>query len=163
MRWDSFPRELYTASVLMKLWECSCMIASDEHVQLTAASLVQCHFVTSHGVPQNLYRIPGTTKRKLLCLQQTLYVLCPCLYFVCLSCRNKILTIIGTKQFRSYPCYLTGGDTRDLCVICLGVEQKVSSQGADCAHCNCLLMRDSAPTLPSLRRVARLVALRRRS
>ena len=40
------------------------------------------------------------------------------------------------------PRYLTGGDTHELCVICLGVEHAVSAfEGADCQHCERLPLR----------------------
>jgi len=49
-------------------------------------------------------------------------------------------------DFRSRvpPCphYITGGDTHDLCVVCLGAEHPLPAlEGSDCVHCRQLLSR----------------------
>ncbi len=40
------------------------------------------------------------------------------------------------------PRYITSGDTHSLCVVCLGVKHAESAlEGADCPHCERLLLR----------------------
>jgi hypothetical protein len=50
------------------------------------------------------------------------------------------------QQFRKCvpPCprYITGGDTHDLCVVCMGVQHAQSAlEGADCEHCERMSMK----------------------
>jgi len=50
------------------------------------------------------------------------------------------------QNFRKcvHPCprFIMGGDTHDLCVVCLGVQYAQSAlEGAGCEHCECLPMK----------------------
>ena len=61
-------------------------------------------------------------------------------------CLSLYIYIMEKQQFKQCvtPCprFITGGDTHELCVMCLGLEHAQSAlEGAGCEHCEKLAMK----------------------
>ncbi len=94
--------------------------------------------------PGSYKACPNKAVTSFLCLHKRSVWNCLCLIWCCLSEFNY--SEMGSKQQQAFrmcihpcPCYLTGGDTHVLCVVCLGEEHAQSApESTGCEHCNVL-------------------------